>query len=405
MVTRRHGGRCCHTPCLGFELMSTRAYQGLLRPTSRQECRLGELLEAQRQLYNAALEERRGAWRWERRSVTRFEQFGALTGWDHPLLEFGVIPARGTLLRLDRAFQAFFRRLRAGQRPGFPRFKSASRFAAVEYPDRACWRIEGNRLYLRGVGNVRFRTSRRGILGVPKTLAVRKEGRRWRFTVFCAHVPEQPLEPTGRSVGLDLGVTVLAATSDGELVANPRWVQRSLDRLANAQRLIAGRQHGSARRAQSVERVGALHRRVARQRRDAHHKLSRRLVASYDVIAHERLQISNMTRRPKLRSGGEDAFKRAAAKTRLNREILSAGWGQLLRMIAYKAEEAGRTVIAVDPKHTSRTCHQCGHVDVANRVGTAFRCARCGHSAHADVNAARNILRAGLAQRLAREAA
>ncbi len=136
-------------------------------------------------LYNAALEQRRGVWRWERRSVSRFDQFGELTGWDHPMLEFGIVAARGTLTRLDRAFQRFYRRVRAGQRAGFPRFKSRTRFDSVEYPDRGGWRIDGNRLYLRGVGHIRFRTSRRGIRGTPKTLTVRREGKRWRFTVFA----------------------------------------------------------------------------------------------------------------------------------------------------------------------------------------------------------------------------
>jgi len=225
--------------------------------------------------------------------------------------------------------------------------------------------------------------------------------------VFCVDVPEAQLEPTGRHIGIDLGVSVLMATSTGELVPNPRWDSRSLGRLGELQRLAAGRQRGSARRIKTLHRVWALQRKVVRQRRDAHHKLSRRLVDSYDVIVHEGLKIQNMARRPKPRpndEGGHDS-NGARAKAGLNREILSAGWGQLLRMIAYKAEEAGRTVIAVDPKHTSRTCFQCGRVDVKNRAGTAFRYVGCGHEAHADVNAACNILRAGLAQRLAREAA
>lgn len=388
--------------------MSTRAYQGLLQPTARQERRLYELLEAQRELYNAALEERRGAWRWERRSVTRFEQFGELTGWDDPLLAFGVVAARGTLTRLDRAFQGFYRRVRAGQRAGFPRFKAAHRFDSVEYPERSSgWRIDANRLYLKSIGSIRFRASKRGILGAPTTLTVRKEGRRWRFTVFCRQVPERRGEPTGTQVGIDLGVHVLVATSTGDLILNPRWMHRSLDRLADSQRLVAGRRRGSSRHRKATERVAAIHRKVARQRRDMHHQLSRRLVDSFDVIVHEALQISNMTRRPKPRpntDGGHDP-NRAGAKAGLNREIQSAGWGQLLRMIAYKAEEAGRTVIAVAPRNTSRTCHRCGSVDPANRASSVFRCTNCGFEAHADINAARNILRAGLAQRQAREAA
>ncbi|MGH8986559.1 MAG: RNA-guided endonuclease InsQ/TnpB family protein [Acidimicrobiia bacterium] len=274
--------------------MSVRAYQGKLAPTAGQTRRLAELLAAQRELYNAALEERRGVWRWERRSVSRFEQFRTLTGWDHPVLRFGVNPARGTLTRLDRAFQAFYRRARAGQRPGFPRFKGERRFDSIEYPDPSCWRLEGNRLYLRGVGSIRFRTSKRGIRGTPKTLTVRREGRRWRFTAFCVNVPEQRLEPTGRLIGIDLGVSELVAASDGELVTNPRWMRTAQERLAAAQRLLAGRRPGSNRRAKTAAQVAAVHRRLAHQRRDHHHQLSRRLVDAYDVIAHEQLKIANL---------------------------------------------------------------------------------------------------------------
>ena len=126
----------------------------------------------------------------------------------------------------------------------------------------------------------------------------------------------------------------------------------------------------------------------------------------YDLIVHEDLSVANLTRRPQPipnDSGGYDP-NGAAAKAGLNREILSAGWGILLRMLAYKGAEAGKQVIAVDPRHTSQTCHECGHVDAGSRVGAVFRCLGCGHTDHADINAARNIFRAGLALRLERAA-
>jgi putative transposase len=149
-----------------------------------------------------------------------------------------------------------------------------------------------------------------------------------------------------------------------------------------------------------------LHRKIAWQRRDLAHQVSRRLVNDFGLIVHEQLQISNMVRRPASHPNTEGGFdpNGAAAKGGLNREILAAGWGQLLRFITYKAEEAGRDVIAVNPRHTSQTCHHCGHVDPGNRHATKFRCTSCGHVDHADVNAARNILRAGLAHRHARQA-
>ena len=380
----------------------------LLQPTARQRIALERLFDVQRELYNAALEERRGAWRWERRSVSRYEQFKELTGWDHPVLEFGVVPARGTLARLDRAFVAFYRRCRSGERPGFPRFKAKTRFNSVDYGDRSCWayRANSSRVSFLGVGAVRFSPHRRGMPGRPKTCVLRREGRRFAVHVVFEVDQPEPRAPTGRFVGIDLGVEELVSTSDGERVTNPRHLRHSAERLAAAQRVVAGRKRGSHRRRKAAQRVEAIHRKIANQRRDLHHHVSKALVARYDLIAHEELAITNMVRRPAPRPKLEGGYhpNGAAAKAGLNREILAAGWGQLLRKLSYKAEEAGRELIAVDPRHTSMTCAVCGFVDGGNRSGAVFRCLRCGHEAHADVNAAQNILRAGLARRLEREA-
>ena len=382
----------------------------LLQPTVGQSRALVELFNVQRQLYNAALEERRGAWRWEGRSVSRNQQYGQLTGWTDPMLRFGVIPARGSLQRLDRAFQGFYRRAKAGGRPGYPRFKSARRWDSVEYPQAASWRLSragrGGRLYLQGVGHIAYRASKRGVIGTPKTLVVKREGRRYRAFVIGELTRLEPLAPTGAAVGIDLGVERLIATSDAELVDNHRLLRDNLDRLARAQRLVAGRKPGSVRRRKAGAQVGAIHRRIRRCRRDAAHQISRSLVDRYDLIVHEDLMIANMLRRPAPVPNDSGGFEPngASAKAGLNREISAAGWGILLGMIHYKAEGAGRTVISVDPRHTSQTCHCCGRVDAGNRDGSAFRCTGCGHVDHADINAARNILRAGLALRLEREA-
>jgi putative transposase len=221
-------------------------------------------------------------------------------------------------------------------------------------------------------------------------------------TVFCSEVPSRILPPTGRAVGLDLGISNLISTSDGDHVENPQAGRRNTARLIAAQRDLARAKQGSARRRRVIERIAACYRKTRNQRRDRSHQLSRRFVNSYDIIAFERLQITNMTRRPAPRPTVDGAYLRngAAAKSGLNRSILDAGWGQLLRMIAYKAEEAGRTVVAVNARHTSQTCSACGHIAAGNRQTQAsFRCLACGHEAHADINAAVNILRAGLAQR------
>ena len=309
---------------------------------------------------------------------------------------------RGTLKRLDRAFAAFYLRCRAGQTPGFPRFKSVHRWDSVQWEDRDGWKLDPDqrRLHVHGLGAVKVRLHR-PLRGTPKAITVARAGRRWWLTVRCVDVPAQPLPATGRSVGIDLGVCALIATSDGTLFAEGRYARRAAGRLATAQQNLSRKQRGSARRRRAVEQVAAAHRGVREQRKDLAHKLSRRLVNDYDLIVHEDLRIANMVRRPKPKPADDGSYlpNGAAAKGGLNRSIHDAGWAQLLSFIAYKAEDAGRDVIAVDPRHTSQRCSQCGHVAAENRVTqTTFQCQTCGHQAHADINAAINVLRAGRAQ-------
>jgi putative transposase len=376
----------------------------VLSPTVGQQVGLVGLLGLQCELYNAALEERRGAWRWERRSISYVDQCRTLTSLREvrpEVLAFGVTVCRGTLRRLDWAFAGFYRRCRAGQRPGYPRFRPRSRWDSLQWEDRNGWRLDeaARRVHLMGVGGIKVRVHR-PIRGTPKAITVRREGRRWWVTIRCVDVPAEPLPATGRQVGIDLGVQVLVATSDGALITNDRHAQRAADRLARAQRDLATKQRGSQHRRRVVERVAAAHRRVRNRRSDTLHQLSRRLVNDHDLIVHEQLAVSNLVRRPRPRPDGAGGYapNRATAKAGLNRCIHDAGWGTLLAMITYKAESAGRSVIAVDPRNTSRTCAHCGHRSAGNRHGAVFRCQACGHEAHADTNAAINILRAGRAQ-------
>jgi len=381
-----------------------RTFRFLLSPTVRQRAALENLVGLQCELYNAALEERRGAWRWEHRSVSYVEQCRSLTelrACRPEVLAGGVTVCRGTLKRLDWAFAGFFRRCQAGQCPGFPRFRPRSRWDSLQYEDRCGWRLDASsrRLCLHGIGHIRVRLHR-PVRGTPKAITVRREGRRWWVSIRCVNVPAEPLAPTGRQVGLDLGVGVLVATSDGVLHTNPRPGPRGARRLAQAQRALATKQRGSQHRRRARERVAAAHRYIRDCRTNSAHQLSRRLVNDYDVIVHEQLAIPNLVRRPAPRPDGSGGHQPngATAKEALNRCIHDAGWGQLLAMISYKAESAGRVVIAVDPRNTSRTCADCGHVSAGNRRGAVFKCQGCGHEAHADTNAAHNILRAGRAQ-------
>jgi len=392
-----------------------RSYKFLLRPTSKQAAALTACLEDHRQLYNAALEHRRTAYRKAGVTVRYGDQSGELKHIraDDPDGQgrWSFSSQQATLRRLDKAFAAFFARVKAGRTPGFPRFKGRGWFDTVEWPkdgDGCRWDSQPEHpsatyVRLQGVGHVRVH-QHRPVQGRVKTISVKREGNRWYVVLSCDDVPAKTLPATGAAVGIDMGVASLVTTSDGEQRANPRHLATSADRLAAAQQALARKKRGSKRRRKAVARVAALHAKVRRQRLDTAHKTALTLVRSYDVIVHEDLRIVNMTRSA---SGTiESPGRNVAQKSGLNRSILDAGWGVFLRVLAYKAESAGREMIAVNPANTSRTCARCGHIAKENRVTQAeFRCTACRHSAHADVNAAVNILRAGLALHEAAEAA
>ena len=388
-----------------------RAYKFLLRPTSRQARLLAECLEDHRQIYNAALEERREAWRIRQVQASYSRQAGQL-----PTIRAADPCGQGrwsagsqqqTLRRLDKAFAAFFRRIKAGEkRPGYPRFKGRGWFDTIEWPaekNGARWdsvpHPKMTRVYLLGIGHVRVHRHR-AVKGRVKTIMVKREACRWYVVLSCDDVPAGPLEPTGAVVGIDVGIASFLTTSDGGYVPNPRLQAATAERLAVAQQSLARKTRGSNRRRQAVRRVAALHAKVRRSRLDHAHKTALALVRDHDVIVHEDLRVVNMTRRPRLRPAGDGTFEPngARAKAGLNRSIYDAGWGMFLRVLATKAESAGRTTIAVDARWTSQKCARCGHVAEGNRASQAvFRCLACGHEAHADVNAAINILGAGLA--------
>ncbi|GLW97516.1 transposase [Microtetraspora sp. NBRC 16547] len=392
-----------------------RSYKFLLRPTGKQAATLAQCLEDHRVLYNAALEHRRSAYRKAGVAVRYGDQSGELKHIrsDDPAgqVRWSFSSQQATLRRLEKAFSAFFRRVKAGQKPGFPRFKGRGWFDTVEWPkdgDGCRWDSQPEHptatfVRLQGVGHVRVH-QHRPVLGRVKTIGIKREGNRWYVILSCDDVPAQALPATGAVVGLDVGVASLVTTSDGEHLANPRHLQASAGRLAAAQRDLARKKRGSKRRRKAVARVAVVHAKVRRQRLDGAHKAALALVRDYGVIVHEDLRIANMTRSA---AGTIQAPGRnVAQKSGLNRSILGAGWGVFLTVLAHKAESAGRELIAVNPANTSRTCARCGHCAKENRVTQAeFICMACGHTAHADVNAAVNILRAGLVLRDAAEAA
>jgi putative transposase len=385
-----------------------RAYVFRLRPTARQHVALAACVEAHRELSNAALQERRDAWSHSKTRINYGDQSAQLTEirsarTDQAVWSFSSQQA--TLRRLNKAFAGFFRRVKRGEKAGYPRFKSAARFDSVEWPkdgDGARWLPEQRRVYLQGIGQVKLHLHR-PVVGRVKTIQIKRAGRRWMLVLSCDDVPINRLPATGRQVGIDVGIVSFATTSDGAHIDNPRWGRAAADRLAGAQQRLQQAKRRSKNRDRKRETVAARHRKIANQRKDFHHKQACHLVARYDLLAVEDLQIVNMLRRAKPVADpdnpGQFLANGAAAKRGLSRSISDAGWGRFVSILRAKAEEAGRTWIEVDPRHTSDRCEACGYAAPENRVTQAeFVCQACRHGpTQADEHAARNLLRAGLA--------
>ncbi|MEU1036414.1 transposase [Streptomyces mirabilis] len=397
-----------------------RAYKFLIRPTVGQQSALAEMLRDHCSLYNGALQERRDAYRHTSKTTVRYGQQSAqlkdIRAFDPERQgRWSFSSQQATLRRLDKAFAAFFRRVKSGEKPGYPRFRSNKRFDTVEFPkdgDGCRWdstpHDPATRVRLQGVGHVRVH-QHRPVPGKVKTIAVKREGRRWYVILTADQAAPEPLPATGSVVGIDLGIANFLADSNGEFVPNPRHGRKAAAKLEAAQQALARCKRGSKRRRKAVETVARMHRKVRRQRLDHAHRTALDLVRAHDIIAHEDLKIRNMSKTPAPRPDPEQPGSflpnGATAKAGLNRSIADAGWGVFLAILAAKAEGAGREVIAVDPRNTSRRCPACGHTAKENRpTQEKFHCVSCRHKAHADTVGALNVLRAGLVRRDARPA-
>nr|WSW43023.1 transposase [Streptomyces sp. NBC_01001] len=402
-----------------------RAYKFLMRPTVGQTIALGEMLRDHCSLYNGALQERRDAWRHASKTSVKYGQQSAqlkeIRAFDPERQgRWSFSSQQATLRRLDKAMQAFFHRVKAGQTPGYPRFRGVSWFDTVDFPkdgDGCRWDATPHdpvtRVRLQGVGHVKVH-QHRTVVGKVKTVSVKREGHKWFVVLTAEQAQPEPLPATGSVAGIDLGIASFLTDSNGGFVPNPRHGRRSAARLEAAQKALARfgrvrRDKRTANHRRAVEKVAGLHGKVRRQRLDHAHKTALGLVREHDFIAHEDLKIRNMSKAPVPKPDpdqpGSFLPNGAAAKAGLNRSINDAGWGVFLQILTAKAESAGREVIAVDPRNTSRRCPECGHTAKENRpTQEKFHCVACGHIAHADTVGALNVLRAGLVRRNAQPA-
>jgi putative transposase len=362
-----------------------KTYKYKLIPTPAQERELGRVLGLCRWLYNAALEQRIIAYRHAGVSLSRFQQEAELKDIRAAFPEYAAIHShvlQDVLARLDKTYQAFFRRVTVGEKAGFPRYQARTRyhsFTFKEFGDGATLDfVSGNGfLVLSKIGRIAVRWSRL-LEGTPKTVTISREVDGWYVCFSYADVPVQALLPTGRETGIDLGIEAFATLSDGTRIFHPGWYRKAERALKTAQRRVSRRKKGSNRRRKAITLLAKAHQTVRRQRQDFHHKTALQLVRANDTIYHENLQVRNMLR-----------------NHQLAKSISDAGWAAFLSILAFKAVYAGKRVVAVHPAFTSQTCSGC---DMVVSKGLSVRwhtCPDCGTSLHRDHNAAKNTERFG----------
>jgi putative transposase len=371
-----------------------KAFKYELLPTPEQERTLETVLWRCRELYNAGLEERKAAWEMCRVSVTFAMQSAHLPTIKVVRPEYREINAQvvqDVLHRLDKAFTAFFRRLQAGARPGYPRLQGKDRYNSCTYPQMGAHGgavLDGGMLSLSKIGRIPMRLHR-PLAGIPKTVTISREADGWYACISCADVPTIPLPASGQETGIDVGLKVLLITADGEPVDNTRHYRKAEQQLTRAHRRVSRRTKGSTRRRKAVQLLARTHQHVQRQRRDFHHTTALDLLQQYDVVYLEDVQVRNLVRNRYLAT----------------RSISDAGWAAFRTTLDATAACAGRQVIAIPPAYTSQDCSgeladgsRCPQWVVTSLSVHTHVCPSCGLVLDRDENAALHILRAAQAR-------
>lgn len=357
------------------------AFKYRIYPSKTQATRLEQTLALCCELYNAALQERRDAWRICRTSINYHAQAIQLPEIKAIRHELGMVHSQvlqETLKRLDKAFDAFFRRVKAGEKPGFPRFRARARYDSITY-SQSGFALESGKLKLSKIGKLKIKLHR-PIEGKVKTLTITRNSTGKWFACFTAEVDLEPLPGITEATGVDLGLKEFAVLSNGEAIANPRFFRSEEKRLAKAQRKLSAAKKGSPERHKRRKAVAHVHERIANQRRNFAHQESRKLVNRFAIIVFENLNIRGMLK------------NHCLAKS-----IADAAWSQLVQFTSYKAESAGRYVAQVNPRNTSKMCSRCGELVEKDLSVRIHDCPGCGLTLDRDHNAAINILARGLA--------
>jgi putative transposase len=360
-----------------------KAYKYRLKPSAKIIAIFESWLALLCELYNAGLQERRDAYRINHLSISYKAQANQLPEIKKDRPEFAQIHSQviqDALKRLDSAFDGFFRRVKEGQKPGYPRFRSSFRYDSFRYPQSG-FSLKGRKLRLSKIGKVELHLSR-PIEGEIRTCMIKREADGW-YVIFAVEEPKKEVEPAPKeSVGVDVGIESFATLSDDEAapIENPQYFRGAEKELKKAQRRVSRRVKGSKGRKKAVKWLGKKHLKVKRQRSDFHFKEAGKLVEQYQSIKVEELNIQGMVK-----------------NHHLAKSISDAGWGQFIEILIFKAEEAGRAVIKVNPSYTSQDCSRCGHRNRITLATRIYRCSECRLVIHRDRNGAKRIEQKGRA--------
>jgi putative transposase len=357
-----------------------RPYQYRLYPTKKQKQKLIWIIEECRWLYNQTLAFRKDAWEEYSVSINLYNTNALLLRWklERPsLVSIYSQVLQNVCVRVDLAFKSFFRRVKSGDKPGYPRFKGYGRYDSFTYPQSG-FGIKDGKLHLAKIGNLKIKLHR-PIPGKIKTLTIRHTPSGEWYACFVCECEPEPLPKNTDAVGIDVGLATFATLSTGEKIDNPRFFRIDEQELAKAQRKFSKSIKGTPEHAKHKHVVAQIHKRIVNRRRNFSHQHSRNLVNRFGTICIEDLTINRML------------HNHCLAKS-----ISDAAWSQFFRYLTYKAEWADRRLIPVDPAYTSQTCSSCGHRQKLTLDIREYRCPCCGIILDRDHNAALNILALGL---------
>ncbi len=349
-------------------------------PTKKQIHIMNQWLEECRWLFNYFLAERREAWKQERKSLSLYDQQASLPALKEQRPSLANVHSQvlqNVAVRIDLAFKAFFRRVKAGEKPGYPRFRGKGRYDSFTFPQSG-FSLDGNLLRLSKIGSVRV-VLHRPVEGVIKTCTIRRSSTGKWYVMFSCEWEPTPLPANAEAVGIDAGLHSFATLSTGEQIENPRFFRQEEKALAKAQRKLSKSKEGTPERKKYRKVVARIHERIVWKRNNFIHQHSRRTVNRFGIIAVENIHVNRML------------HNHCLAKS-----ISDAAWSRFFQLLAYKAEWAGRQFVAVNPAYTSQDCSNCEHQKKMRLSERVFNCPWCGISLDRDHNASLNILALGL---------